>query len=156
MTKQTKLSRREAIKLLGATAGASLLANIPSKWSKPELSGGSLPAHAQTSGCYDLVIRYEKDNGAALIQYTIIRDQDFGSSNPGDSGVGHWYWNCDVLGNTCFEIVSGGAGTSNMVTLTSRDGTVLGPLALDHDENLSNNYPFFFNATTGRIYLFCG
>ena len=49
MTNQNKLSRREAIKLLGATAGASLLANIPAEWSKPELSGSVLPAHAQTS-----------------------------------------------------------------------------------------------------------
>ena len=44
-----KLSRRDAIKLLGAATGATLLANLPSKWSKPELSSGVLPAHAQTS-----------------------------------------------------------------------------------------------------------
>ena len=54
MTKQTKLSRREAIKVLGAAAGASLLANIPAKWSKPELSGGFVPAHAQTSTIYSI------------------------------------------------------------------------------------------------------
>ena len=52
MTEQKKrLSRREAIKILGTATGASLLANIPSKWSKPELSGGAIPAHAQTSIC---------------------------------------------------------------------------------------------------------
>ena len=50
MTNKTKLNRRDAIKVLGA-AGASVLANIPAKWSKPELAGGNLPAHAQTSGC---------------------------------------------------------------------------------------------------------
>ena len=44
-----KLSRRDAIKLLGAAAGAAALANLPSKWSKPELVSGVLPAHAQTS-----------------------------------------------------------------------------------------------------------
>lgn len=44
-----KLSRRDAIKLLGAATGATLLANLPSKWSKPELVSGVLPAHAQTS-----------------------------------------------------------------------------------------------------------
>ena len=50
MTKQNKkLSRRDAIKLLGAAAGAVALANLPSKWSKPELVSGVLPAHAQTS-----------------------------------------------------------------------------------------------------------
>ena len=45
------INRRDAIKLLGAAAGASALANLPAKWSKPELAGGALPAHAQTSGC---------------------------------------------------------------------------------------------------------
>ena len=45
-----KLSRRDAIKLLGAATGAAMLANLPSKWSKPELASGVLPAHAQTSG----------------------------------------------------------------------------------------------------------
>lgn len=51
MTNQTphKLSRRDALKILGAVAGASVLANIPSKWTKPELAAGVLPAHAQTS-----------------------------------------------------------------------------------------------------------
>jgi hypothetical protein len=47
--KEKKLSRRDAIKLLGAAAGATLLANLPSKWSKPEVAGSVLPAHAQTS-----------------------------------------------------------------------------------------------------------
>jgi hypothetical protein len=53
MTK--KLSRRDAIKLLGAATGATLLANLPSKWSKPSLASGVLPAHAQTSLAFDLV-----------------------------------------------------------------------------------------------------
>lgn len=51
-----KLSRRDAIKLLGAAAGASVLVNLPSKWSTPELASGVLPAHAQTSLCYGLII----------------------------------------------------------------------------------------------------
>ncbi len=47
--KPKKLSRRDAIKVIGAVAGASVLANLPSKWTKPELATGVLPAHAQTS-----------------------------------------------------------------------------------------------------------
>jgi hypothetical protein len=50
----TKLSRRDAIKLLGAAAGASVLANLPSKWSTPQLAAGVLPAHAQTSELHSL------------------------------------------------------------------------------------------------------
>lgn len=53
MTK--KLSRRDAIKLLGAAAGATVLANLPSKWKTPELTSGVLPAHAQTSLAFNLV-----------------------------------------------------------------------------------------------------
>jgi hypothetical protein len=48
-SKTKKISRRDAIKLLGATAGATVLANLPTQWSKPELTAGLLPAHAQTS-----------------------------------------------------------------------------------------------------------
>ena len=51
MKSQKKISRRDAIKLLGAVAGATALANLPSKWSKPELVSGVVPAHAQTSSC---------------------------------------------------------------------------------------------------------
>lgn len=44
-----KISRRDAIKLIGAVTGATVLANLPSKWSTPEIAKGVLPAHAQTS-----------------------------------------------------------------------------------------------------------
>ena len=46
---QSKLSRRDALKILAAATGAVALANIPSKWKRPELAAGVLPAHAQTS-----------------------------------------------------------------------------------------------------------
>ena len=57
MTDQTprKLSRRDALKILGAAAGASVLANLPSKWTKPEIAAGVLPAHAQTSGGHSIL-----------------------------------------------------------------------------------------------------
>lgn len=58
MTEQPKkLSRRDALKILGAAAGATVLANLPSKWTKPELAAGVLPAHAQTSVCIALLIQ---------------------------------------------------------------------------------------------------
>ena len=51
MTEENKknLSRRDALKFLGAAAGATVLANLPANWSTPELVAGVLPAHAQTS-----------------------------------------------------------------------------------------------------------
>jgi hypothetical protein len=44
-----KISRRDAIKILTAAAGAVALANIPDQWTKPGMNVGVLPAHAQTS-----------------------------------------------------------------------------------------------------------
>jgi hypothetical protein len=52
---EKKLSRRDAMKILGAAIGAAALANLPSKWDKPELAQGVLPAHARQSAgffCY--------------------------------------------------------------------------------------------------------
>ena len=45
-----KFSRRNALKILAAAAGATTLANLPAQWMKPVLRAGVLPAHAQTSG----------------------------------------------------------------------------------------------------------
>lgn len=74
-----KISRREAIKLLGAAAGASVLANLPSKWSKPELTGSTLPAHAQTSSSLEIVgCEFTLDIGSGVwastprIQTTVV------------------------------------------------------------------------------------
>lgn len=47
---EKKISRRDAMKLLGAAVGAVALANLPSKWNTPELAAGVLPAHARQSG----------------------------------------------------------------------------------------------------------
>jgi hypothetical protein len=48
-TSPKKLSRRDAMKILAAAAGATTLANLPTQWSKPGLEVGVLPVHAQTS-----------------------------------------------------------------------------------------------------------
>jgi hypothetical protein len=47
---QKIISRRDAMKILAAAAGATALANLPEKWDTPDLEVGVLPAHAQTSG----------------------------------------------------------------------------------------------------------
>jgi hypothetical protein len=66
---QKNLSRRDAMKILAAAAGATALANIPNKWSKPGLEVGVLPAHAQTS-----II-------APAIPHTLVCDPDAGIIN---------------------------------------------------------------------------
>ena len=47
--RSSRLSRRDALKILAAATGAAALANLPPEWSKPQLQTGILPAHAQTS-----------------------------------------------------------------------------------------------------------
>ena len=47
---EKKVSRRDAMKILAAAAGAVVAANLPSEWSAPGIETGVLPAHAQTSG----------------------------------------------------------------------------------------------------------
>jgi len=42
-------NRRDALKALAATAGATTLATLPEKWTTPVVRVGVLPAHAQTS-----------------------------------------------------------------------------------------------------------
>lgn len=51
MTESTtrKLSRRDAMKILGAAIGATALATLPPEWSKPKLATGVLPAYARQS-----------------------------------------------------------------------------------------------------------
>ncbi len=46
---EKKLSRRDAMKMLGVAVGAATLASLPSKWNTPELAAGVLPAHARQS-----------------------------------------------------------------------------------------------------------
>jgi hypothetical protein len=44
-----KLSRRDLLKLLAASAGAAVISTVPNKWVTPIVEIGALPAHAQAS-----------------------------------------------------------------------------------------------------------
>lgn len=87
MTK--KLSRRDAIKLLGVATGATLLANLPSKWSKPELVSGVLPAHAQTS-C--IAVFYEVLSAPGPLG--VARSSNFQGPPPDSTNNGTATWYC--------------------------------------------------------------
>jgi hypothetical protein len=74
------LSRRDALKVLGAATGAAALANLPEKWSTPELATGVLPAHAQTSVCYALIIELIDTDGEAWFDsFQIPPDEEDGA-----------------------------------------------------------------------------
>ena len=96
---QIKVSRRDAVKILAAAVGATALANLPSKWSKPNLNVGILPAHAQTSGhtltvgadqidsfCFPLAlvstVTISPADPGILMKYTIIPDPSITISSP--------------------------------------------------------------------------
>lgn len=69
--KKNHLTRRDALKVLGAAAGATALANLPNKWNSPELLSGVLPAHAQTSAtCTDWAVYIEVLSGEFV--YSLI------------------------------------------------------------------------------------
>lgn len=98
---QRKLSRRDAIKVLGAAAGASVLATLPTKWSKPEITTGVLPAHAQTSACVTLTVEALIAGGIGIAQGPLPSSQTPGNAltsspsgyslvNPGYQAV----WSC--------------------------------------------------------------
>ena len=96
MTEQTqkKFSRRDALKILGTVAGATALANLPSKWSTPELASGVLPAHAQTSTCeWSLKIEVISVNTTLLVQNNSIPE----TTRVGNGATGSvWYWECQT------------------------------------------------------------
>jgi len=120
---KNKLSRRDAIKLLGAAAGASVLANLPSKWSKPSLAGGVLPAHAQTS-CFTLVERIsftgsESNNGIFYLSGGVFLAPDAFTPNPGGPGYSNLRWNCQA-GCATFEVaVNPGANATMTAQVTT-------------------------------------
>jgi hypothetical protein len=46
---EKKISRRDAMKILGAAIGGAALSTLPPQWSKPALAASQLPAHARQS-----------------------------------------------------------------------------------------------------------
>ena len=124
MTNQNKLSRREAIKILGTATGASLLANIPAKWSRPEVTGSQLPAFAQTS-CYDVTVAHVDSNGS----YSI-----YSALNPPDLTVPD-QWLCRT--GCLYLVISFGTATSVELEITTVAG--VSPLILTFETDLLIN-----------------
>jgi len=150
MTPNKKITRRDAIKLLGAAAGASVLANLPSKWSKPQLSGGVLPAHAQTSGCVDPALKIE------VIEYiyaftpalTVTYYADPPTSNtilPTGFDGGVISWDCAT---SCDQVIFnfGDIGFNSAITLQI---TVWGNPPFDVTIGRDISYSIYLNVSTG-------
>jgi hypothetical protein len=96
---QLKVSRRDAVKILAAAVGATALANLPGKWTKPSLNVGILPAHALTSShtltagadqivdfCFPTplvsTVTISPADPGILMKYTIIPDPNITISSP--------------------------------------------------------------------------
>jgi hypothetical protein len=123
MTEQPhkKLSRRDALKVLAAAAGATALANLPNKWSKPGIEVGVLPAHAQTS----VIVKPHTLNAAAdNPEINLCQPNTFTSTvtiDPPDSGI-----------SLNFTIIpSAGVIISTPASLTGTKTTTLGTASLD-------------------------
>jgi hypothetical protein len=107
-----KVSRRDAVKILTAVAGATALANIPSKWTKPSLDIGILPAHAQTSGVHTLAVGPDQNvdycSPANLVSTVTI--------SPGASGIPMKY---TIVASTNVTISSPASPTGTALTNSS-------------------------------------
>ena len=115
MPEQKKnLSRRDALKLLGAAAGATVLANLPAKWSKPSLASGVLPAHAQTS-CSALVLEVLSGQFFAITESGPSPDLVTGTGGPGSMAV--WYCQPGCLFFT-FNLALPPSGSVRFTTIT--------------------------------------
>ncbi|MCB2179597.1 twin-arginine translocation signal domain-containing protein [bacterium] len=123
------LSRRDILKVLGAASGAAVLANLPAKWSSPELAVGVLPAHAQTSVCYALTIELVDTDGIAKYEsYQIPPDEE-------DGAFLRWY--CQE-GCADLDIWSEGDGATFItVRVTTTAGT------FEHTEYAGEGGPYF-------------
>jgi hypothetical protein len=149
----SELSRRDALKLLGAAAGATVLANLPSRWSTPELTAGVLPAHAQTSGCTSGLQIY--------VQSTSVQDgtpvlELFTPTTPPDASELVWgapgsslSWDCDppcILFMTRIQSGSGIGSFGFMITVGDQPGFVR---FIGNNDSISDSYWIYVNAATG-------
>lgn len=137
MTEQPrKLSRRDAIKLLGAAAGASVLASLPTKWTKPEITTGVLPAHAQTSACsYAVFIEVLSNDGTLGFSVSQGPSPDQSWSSPGAAGSTA-FWHCQ---SGCLEIdliLNSGISASASVQITTYNHS---PFTLNFDNSIIAN-----------------
>jgi len=137
MSDQKKISRRDAIKLISAATGASVLANLPSKWSKPELISAALPAYAQTS-CVTVTITANGEDVGYLLQKFQGPSTDEGTLNlnqvygPVNALGGHpFVWSC---GSGCLELQLGGENGYSWEVVISTPG---------------GNTPLEFSASSG-------
>ena len=130
MTEQNKkLSRRDAIKLLGAAAGAAALANLPSKWSKPELVSGVLPAHAQTSACAGDAASFTINANAGFVtNYEVWLNGSLVigsvSLSPGQSYSGNYPCGSGCLEIFAFSQLPGPVPTVDLTTFSSGTTTI--------------------------------
>ena len=145
MTVTKKLSRRDAIKLLGAAAGATVLANLPSKWSKPELASGVLPAHAQTS-CVAVFLEILSATGIPPALGIVVAGP-FPDAQTGVGDVGStatWYCQPD-----CLEI---SIGRGSFTTATIRITTLSNQITFNFDDANPNDQ-VLIDLSTGAVAL---
>ena len=120
--KKNNLSRRDALKVLGAAVGATLLANLPQKWSAPELVSGVLPAHAQTS-CNGYAVFVEILEGDFTYSVVVGPDPDLVTGDGGpDSTLG---WNCQPGCLVFYLDLFGELASTGRARITTMAGTFI-------------------------------
>jgi len=127
MEEQTPLTnnRRAALKALAAATGAAGLAALPTRWSKPAVMVGAVPAHAQTS-CVTNALLIENVEDFSLYNYA-------GSEEPDLMGLTFMAWNC---GTGCLWFWMENSGSSDTFNVTILDDISF-PVTLNTGEEFS-------------------
>jgi hypothetical protein len=130
-----KLSRRDAMKILGAAIGAAALANLPSKWDKPELLSGVLPAHARQSvvtAAQPAAVcggtQTFTTSGAFVVPAcaTSLFIDAYGASGGGNGGLGgRVRFTVAVTPGETLDVVVGLRGANGIASVNGGAGTVL-------------------------------
>ena len=124
--KDQSLSRRELLKALAATAGATAAAAfLPGNWVKPVVTAGVLPAHAQGTLQFDLdcaIFLGEQDVSNQSIPAGNLILNLRAQVQPPTAGVGiNFYYT--------YQLPAPGVGSLNVITLA--DGSCQTPIAHD-------------------------
>lgn len=151
MAEQKKLSRRDAMKALGAALGATALATLPPEWSKPALAASQLPEHARQSVCYAVYIEVLAADGTlafAPLSFPAPLPDVFSTAQPTPITTG------DYLGWYCQD----GCWTGHLILINATSAsvqitTIAHQFTLNLDGNNKVSYDVLVNMGTGEYTL---
>jgi hypothetical protein len=148
-----KLSRRDALKVLGAAAGATALANLPSRWTTPVINAGVLPAHAQSS-CNGSSLTAEITFLTGLSGGTYVSASPDAASDPPNQEGYRLSWVCrdECILLYAYALSGEGDAQINLHVTVEPAGGASNTFDLTYDTGVANDYAIvwvYLNGSTG-------